>query len=314
MAGEAVARETLFALRQTIAHIEGRTVVDLDAAREETEAPGLAVRTSGRGGMRILPFGLQAMDEPMEGGLPLDAVTEIRSDRLGDAGAASGFMLALSARLLMHSSSGAGPARILWIGDETVAREAGLPHAAGLRDYGLDPRHLLYARPKRIEDGLWLAEAGLASGIFCAVILEVCGNPRRFGLTESRRLSLKARSAGRPLLLLRQGGEEEAGSAVFRVRIRPSLAQSRRLPDGSVLGGSIATPIFRVTLEKSRLPAPVDIHLEWNPYDRLFSLTTLLPVSADNKQTNSGAVLSPSADGQDRTSLLGGVVAFDRAS
>jgi len=314
MAEKAVARETLFALRQTIARIEGRTVVDLHVADREPEAAGLAVRASGRDGMQILPIGPQALDGPMEGGLPLDAMTEIRSDRLGDAAAASGFMLALSTRLLMHSSSGAGPARILWIGDEAVAREAGLPLAAGLQDYGLDPRHLLYARPRRIEDGLWLAEAGLASGVFCAVILEVCGNPRRFGLTESRRLSLKAHSTGRPLLLLRQGGEEEAGSAVFRIRIRPSSAQSRRLPDGSVLGGSIANPVFQVTLEKSRLPAPVDIHLEWSPHDRLFSLATLLPVPADNKQTNSGAVLSPSADGQDRTSLLGSVVALDRAS
>lgn len=314
MAEKAVTRETLFALRQTIAHIEGRTEVDLDVARREPEASGFGGRASERDETKVLSIGLQALDGPMEGGIPLDAVTEIRSGRLGDAGAASGFVLALSARLMVHSSSGSGPVRILWIGDETVAREVGLPHAAGLRDYGLDPQYLLYARPRRIEDGLWLAEAGLASGVFCAVILEVCGNPRRFGLTESRRLSLKTRSAGRPLLLLRQGGEEEAGSTVFRVRIRPSSGQSRILPDGSALGGDIANPVFQVTLEKSRLPAPVDIHLEWNPYECLFSLATFFPAPAANEQTNSGSVLSPSADRQDCTSSLGAVVAFGRAS
>lgn len=313
MAANAMARETLFALRQTIARIEGRASTGLIATAEDPSRVGLGAPVTGNAGEAVLPVGPMELDALMEGGLPLDALTEIRSAQLRDAGAASGFVLALSVRLLARKATVSGPARVLWIGERVAAMEAGLPHAAGLMDYGLEPHHLLYATPRRLEDGLWLAEAGLGSGAFAAVILEINGNPRRFGLTESRRLSLKARSAGRPLLLLRQGGEEEAGSAFFRFCVRPAPAQGYLLPDGTELGRSIGNPAFHVTLEKSRLPAPADIHLEWNAHDRLFFLARPDALSA-GKPADFGAGFPASADRPDRAPPMGTVLAFSRAS
>ncbi len=313
MAGSAVARETLFALRETIARIEGRPAAGLvcgDAGAAET---GLAPKTTNGNEAALLPLGIADFDDPLGGGLPLDALTEIRCGELRDAGAASGFALALGTCVLGRTG-GSSPARLLWIGERVAGMEAGLPHAAGLVDYGLDPASLLYAAPRRLPDALWLAEAALGSGAFAAVILEVRGNPQHFGLTESRRLSLRARAAGRPLLLLRQAGEEEASSALFRFRLQPAPAAARLLPDGSVLGGSIGNPVFHLTVEKSRVPAFSDIFLEWNIHDRQFYLARLDAVPAIRKPADPGAHLPAPADRPDRPTALGAVVAFSRAS
>lgn len=316
MAGSAVARETLFALRQTIARIEGRPAVGLVCADEVAAPAGIRPKAAVKGNadQMLLPLGLGEFDDPLGGGLPLDALTEIRSGELRDAGAASGFALALSICALARKAVGSSPARLLWIGDQVAGMEAGRPHAAGLADYGLDPTSLLYAAQRRLEDALWLAEAALGSGAFVAVILEVRGNPQRFGLTESRRLSLKARAVGRPLLLLRQAGAEETSSAQFRFLVRPAPAAARLLPDGSVLGGSIGNPVFHLTLEKSRVPAFSDILLEWNAHDRQFCLARLDVLPAAGKPADPGAHLPASVDRPDRAAAMGSVVAFSRAS
>jgi protein ImuA len=192
--------------------------------------------------------------------------------------------------------------------------EAGLPYAIGIGDFGLEPTAFLQASPRKLEDALWLAEAALASAAFAVVILEVRGNPARFGLTESRRLALRAKAAERPLFLLRQGGEEEASSALFRFSVEPAPAQARPLPDGSVLGGSIGHPAFRLTLEKSRNPAPLSITLEWNAHDRRFALVpdAQHPALPGEHAAHSGADLSASAHRPDRPQALGPVLAFDR--
>jgi protein ImuA len=137
-----------------------------------------------------------------------------------------------------------------------------------------------------------------------------------FGLTESRRLGLRAKASGRPLFLLRQSGEEEASSAIFRFLAEPAPAQARPLPDGSMLGGSIGNPVFRLTLEKSRNPAPLSLLLEWNPHDRRFfpvrqSADTRFP---DERAAHSGAELPASADRPDRTEEVGSLLAFARSS
>jgi protein ImuA len=205
---------------------------------------------------------------------------------------------------------------VLWIGDTVATMEAGLPYAIGLKDFGLEPRGFLHAAPRKLEEALWVTEAALASAVFSVVILEVRGNPARFGLTESRRLSLRAKAAGRPLFLLRQGAEEEASSALFRFSVEPAPASARFLPDGSMLGGSIGNPSFRLTLEKSRNPAPLSFVLEWNSNDRRFSsiLDQQLPALSDRKPAYPGPRLSETSDRSDRPQTMGSVLAFDRAS
>ncbi|WP_244575249.1 ImuA family protein [Rhizobium sp. 11515TR] len=320
MAEAAVARETLFALRETIARLEGRPIPALAAAAHETladkparQAVGIAKSLPEQTG--FLPIGVGELDTALQGGLPLDALTEIRSLGLRDAGAASGFALALAARLHAQASDTvAAKSPVLWIGDTVATMEAGLPYAIGISDFGLEPQAFLQASPRKLDDALWVAEAALGSAAFAVVILEVRGNPARFGLTESRRLALRAKAAGRPLFLLRQGGEEEASSALFRFSVEPAPAPARPLPDGSVLGGSIGHPAFRLTLEKSRNPAPLSITLEWNAHDRRFApvLDTQRPAFPGAHAAHSGADLPASADRPHHAQALGSVLAFDR--
>nr|WP_250812391.1 hypothetical protein [Neorhizobium tomejilense] len=312
MAEHATAQETLFALREQIARLEGKSLPALAAAEQADSAADPEGRKSKNNPPR-LPFGIPPMDTALEGGLPLDGITEIRSHLMGDAGAASGLALSLASHLKARQPS---EAPLLWICDVVSMQEAGIPYSIGLKQFRLSRRDILYASPRKLDDALWLAETALASGALVAVILEIRGNPKHFGLTESRRLGLRAKAAGRPLFLLRHAGEEEASSASFRFLVEPAPAAHRHLPDGSVLGGSIGHPVFRLTLEKSRNPAPLSLLLEWNPHDRQFSLgqDTGEAFSFRNPPAHPGSRLPASADRQDRAPALGTVMALERAS
>lgn len=315
MAQTALARERLFALRETIARLEGKAAPTLAASEREALAEG-AFRTKEEGHGLRLPFGVAPLDEALEGGLPLDGITEIRSALFRDAGASSGLALAIAARLQRQEEEGGERSPVLWIADTVATMEAGLPYALGLRDFGLRQERFLHATPRKLDEALWLAEAAVESGAFSAIVLEVRGNPAHFGLTESRRLSLRAKAARCPLFLLRQSGEEEASSAVFRLIVEAVPARPRPLPDGSPLAGSIGNPVFRITLEKSRNPAPLSLLLEWNPHECQFSPVDeprhALP--PDERSAHSGARLPASSHGQDRPPAMGPVLAFERTS
>ncbi|URK86676.1 hypothetical protein LP421_20685 [Rhizobium sp. RCAM05350] len=309
MAQTPMARERLFALREEIAKLEGNSIA---AARQEALA-GESGHAKQRESHRV-PLGVATLDHAMEGGLPLNGMTEIRSELMRDATAATGFALALAALLQREVDADRSP--VLWISDTVTSMETGIPYALGLADFGVKPERFLHATPRRLEEALWLAETAVESGAFSVSILEVKGNPAHFGLTESRRLGLRAKAAGRPLLILRQSGEEEASSAPFRFLVEPAPATSRFLPDRSMLGGSIGNPVFRLTLEKSRNPAPVSLLLEWNPHDRQF-----LPVREPERArptgrltAHSGPRLPAFANRPDRPQELGSVLALDQAS
>ncbi|MBB4442780.1 MULTISPECIES: ImuA family protein [Rhizobium] len=314
MAQHALARERLFALRETIARLEGRPAPALAAAEQEALAEGRKTRQERT--LPPLPFGVEFLDGALEGGLPLDAITEFRSALSRDAGAASGLAMAVAARLQKQEADAGRLMPLLWIGDAVGTLEAGRPYAPGLRDFGLSPERFFHAAPRKLDEALWLAEVAVESAAFSAVIFEVRGNPAHFGLTESRRLSLRAHAARRPLFLVRQAGAEEASSAAFRLHVEPAPSALRSLPDGSTLSGSISNPIFRLTLEKSRNPAPLSFLLEWNPHEREF-----LPVAEpnlvrppDEQSTYSGAQLPASANGPHRPQAMGALLAFERAS
>jgi len=314
MAETAVARETLFALRETIARLEGKPVPALAAAAHDVLARDRpALRSAAVKPGTMLTTGVATLDAALQGGFPLDALTEIRSSALRDAGATTGFVLALMARLRAGESDAPRISPVLWIGETVVTMEAGMPYALGLRDFGVEPQGFLHAAPRKLDEALWLAEAALASAVFTLVVLEVRGNPAHFGLTESRRLSLRAKAAGRPLFVLRQAGEEEASSAILRLHIDPAPASARSLPDGSMLGGSIGNPSFRLTLEKSRNPAPLSFVLEWNTHDRQFSHSTD-PALVERPAAHSGAQFSAAGNRSDRPQTLGSVLAYHRAS
>jgi protein ImuA len=319
MARSALAQETVFALRETIARLEGKPIPALAAAQAQAVGEGKerakeGARPDGQQRPERLATGVAVLDEALDGGVPLNAITEIRSNRFLDAGVASGFALALSARLQAGFPAIEGTLPVLWIGERMATQEAGAPYPLGIRGFGLSTERFFHALPNRIEEALWLAEAALGSGAFGVTILEVRGNPKAFGLTESRRLALRAKAAGRPLLVLRHAAEEEASSAPFRFLAEPALAGERRLPDGSMLGGSIGPSVFRLTLEKSRSPAPLFLYLAWNAHDRQFTCVDPIrhALPQGKPAAHSRASLPAAFNRQDPAPALGSLLAFDR--
>lgn len=302
------ARETFFALKEAIARIEGKPDHAARLTADMRPETGHAAPEE-----RLERQGL--FDGMMGEILARGTLVELRGLRLQQAGSVTGFGLALA--LMAAEKNGKARQRQLLVADPHVARETGLAYAPGLLDFGLPPAGLVHALPRRIEDALWLAEAALNSRAFSTVLLEVHGNPKKFGLTESRRLSLKARATGIRLLILRQAGEEEASSALLRLSVEPAPAAARHLADGSLLGGSIGSPVFRITPEKSRIPGSPELILEWNSDDRRLHLFEQLQPSGLGSP-HSVALFPKAADRPHRQAALGSVLAFaprlDRAS
>jgi protein ImuA len=297
----------LFALRQAIARIEGKP--DHAARLAAGLDQDFQSEREGRAGSLAVEPSTPRFDDLMAELLMPGMMVELRGERLQQAGSTTGFALALAIMGADDQVEKGRPRRLLFIADPHVVRETGLVYAPGLIGFGLQPAELVHALPRRIEEALWLAEAALTSRAFSSIVLEVFGNPKKFGLTESRRLSLKARATGGRLSVLRQAGEEEASSAALRLSVQTAPAAARSLTDGTLLGGSIGFPAFRILAEKSRFPGRTELILEWNPDDR-----RLRPI-ADTGSSGIGSpdslpLLSTARDRSHRSQTLGSVVAF----
>ncbi|OJF91234.1 ImuA family protein [Pararhizobium antarcticum] len=319
MATKAMPRAGLSALRETIARIENQKLPGRARAARSVDDAGFRQR-EGAGesigkvmGRKVLLTGIDALDRILDGGFPLEGLTEIRAAQTRDAGAATGFALSIAA-LCQGATLPDSRLPVLWIGQAMGATEAGLPYAVGLQAHGLDMRRFLLGRPRTVQDALWIVEAALTAPVFAAVILEVRGNPASLGLSESRRLHVRARAGGTPLLLLRQSGAEEASSALFRLRVEPGPGRGHPLPDGGLLPGSIGNPVFHVIAEKSRMLSHAGTVLEWSPHDRRFFSFGPDAAAVQPDPAHPVAHLPASAGRPGGPPALGHVVAFKRAS
>jgi protein ImuA len=269
MAVHAVAQETVFALRQKIAKIEGRLAERLDGAAATTGGAGVVLRHDG-----IVPVdgfflqtGVGALDRRLGGGLPKAALTEIHGAETRNAGAVAGFALALASLVLKGRKAGLP---LLWIGTSEIFREAGFPYAAGLtRDFGIAPEALLFSEAPKLADALWIAEEAARLTALAAVVIELRGNPDRLDLTATRRLHRRAQQAGRPVLLIRQAAHAEPTAAPVRFVVAAAPAAPRATLAGP-LAGSIGTPAFTLTISKSRMALPGQFIVEWNSHDLAF--------------------------------------------
>lgn len=318
MAGNAVQRQTVLSLRETIARIEDRGLQGCARAVAKAADPaGFRRGKEEASRPEVLPLGVPKLDEVLNGGLPFGGMMEIRNAETRDAGAAVGFVAALAALYQRQKKESGCLAPVLWISQTLAAREAGQPYAPGLKAYGLDVQRFLFVSARTVKNALWIAETALSVPVFAAVVLEIRGNPASLALSESRRLHVRARAGGVPLLVFRQAGEEEASSAFFRFQVKPAPAGERPLPDGSVLCGSIGHPVFHLLVEKSRLQASDDIFLEWNAHDRRFYALDErwnAALQTNDEPTDPVDPLSASAGRSHRAHSLGRLLAFPRAS
>ncbi len=218
--------------------------------------PGLRSPPEGPSPNGLLPFAVPRLDTLLGGGLKRAALHEFRAAESRDAAAMTGFATALLARL----SADTRP--LLWIVEQTAARESGFLYGGGLRNFGIDPARLVVVRVKRTIDALWAFEEGLRSAGLAAVVTEIQGNPRQLDLTASRRLALRAAEGGVTGLLLRQSSHPLPGAASTRWLVAPLPAA----PD-VIDPESIGDPAWRLTLERNRQGATGTIDMEWD-YDR----------------------------------------------
>lgn len=274
MAGEPFAR-----LQRRIAEIEGKPAF-------------LPDRQS------LLPFGIRQLDSLLSGGLRRDALHEIRSQTTRDSIAATGFAIALLARLAEADNR-----PILLVIEAGALNEAGHPYGPGLDRFGLDSRQLFIVRTRRPGELLWVFEEALRCRALAAVLAEIRGRPPQLDLTASRRLALRAADNRVMGLLLRQASAAEPGAAATRWHVSP---RPTSITDDFAAG--IGRPAWRLDLERNRNGPTGTFDLEWNHGSRAFALAeTIRPALSLARTSLSGDRPDPSAE-------AGTLVALRRAS
>jgi protein ImuA len=199
-------------------------------------------------------------------------------------GAATGFALALAARLMATD-----PGLLLWVQQEISLREAGAPYGPGLHMFGIDPERLLIVRSGNARDTLWAAEEGLSCRALALVLAE-SWDGRALSLTASRRLRLAAQASGVPALLLsgRNADTPSAASTRWRVAARPGAGLSVSVHD-------LGRPRWKIALEKNRSGRLGAWTVEWKSDAYRFLLS-----SARSGPTHSGIVAAAAFDRSDR--------------
>ncbi len=189
---------------------------------------------------------------------PAGLLHEIFADERRDGGATLGFTLGQARGLLSVER----PA-LIFLQLMHEAQDGGLPYGAGLKSFGLDPHTLVLGRLQTMVELLWAMEEAIACRAVAAVITDIGGHPKALDFTASRRLSLRAASAGTSVFIMRYGREREASAAQLRWQVTP-------VPSGAVALDARAPgpPRWRLLLEKGRLQsgagkAGVDWILDW---------------------------------------------------
>ncbi len=182
----------------------------------------------------------------------------LHSEIFASASEASGAALALALardalRVAGQSADSLAEAndrrQILWVQDKRAVARGGRPCAYGLpRDLRDRLIHVETATP---EDALFALEEGLKCRDFACVIGEIMGNPRAFGFTASRRLSLTAQKQGTALWLVRLEAEADLSSARMRWRAK-SAPSSPPLWNSDAPGA----PAWKAELFRARSHAP----------------------------------------------------------
>ncbi|PRD43425.1 hypothetical protein C5748_12105 [Phyllobacterium phragmitis] len=233
------------------------STVDLSALRRAVAA--IDGKDSDRDGSRrsVFASGFAEADQAFAGGLPRGALHEIFAAETGDAGAATGFALALALR----ASDGVRP--VVWLEEDVVARESGGIYPPGLAALGFDPSRLLVVRCPSARDVLRGASDALEVAGIGAVMIAPWGTPKCLDLTVSRRLQLAAREADAPAFLLMHGNSPGGSAALTRWRIAaaPSQSSGARAP---------GRPAFDVALLRNRQGTTGHWIMEWNIDENIF--------------------------------------------
>ena len=198
---------------------------------------------------QALTFGV-AIDDCLPGSaLEAGAVHEFISNGYEHAASTVAFTIAVLSR-------SASKAPIIWISRDHVQ------YAPGFSAYGLDPQRIIFARPGKDSEAMWIMEEALR----CKGVAAVAGECALADLTATRRLQLAAENSGVPGLLLRPFCRQPVSSScVTRWKISPSASEPNGLP-------GLGAPRWQVELLKARGGRPGSWLMEWR--DQRLSLVT----------------------------------------
>lgn len=230
-------------------------------------------------GPQRAPLGAHSLDDTLRGGLARGVLHEILAEEAGDLGAAYGFALAISARLLRRG-------KVLWIQEDRAIQEDGIAYAPGIAMQGLDPARLIMVRVGDPASALWAMEQALRCRGLDAVVTESARLAGVYDLTASRRLGLAAREGGATGLLIQAGigGRDlKLSSAAFS---RWLVGAHRSRPG---LAGEPGYPTWRLRLARQRGGREGQWLMEWNHDERVFVEREFADAERDiGRQTLSG--------------------------
>ena len=253
----------------------------MSVSRESLSALKQSMETIGRDGARWfggrdvnrVELGFSEVDQALGGGLLRAATHDILPRSAQDGGTATGFALALIARLAFGVPW-------VWVRQDMAAREIGEPYGPGLAAFGLDPASLVLVAVPDAKEALRAAEESLRCQALGAVLFEPWGDPKQLDLTATRRLALAAEESGVTLITLRSGGHFPLGSCRTRWEIGAAISQSAGEEE-------LGFPAFSARLVLNRQAGAGGPggawSMEWNHEKRLF------------QQANFGTGLSPSS-------------------
>ncbi|HWU25137.1 MAG TPA: hypothetical protein VN154_01925 [Rhizomicrobium sp.] len=223
-----------------------------------------------------IPLGHRGADVCLKGGLLSGALHEIFAAEPGCESAASGFAVALAARV-------GGGKTSLWIRQDFSALEFGDVSALGLLEMGIDPNRVLTLRAPDVTGALRAAGDALSCAGLGAVIIEIAGLDKKLDLLTSRRLTLAAAKKGVTAFFLRFAAKPDASAAETRWLVAP--AQSAKEKD------DWGFPAFKAVLARNRHGVTGDWVMEWNSDERFL-----------REPAHRGALVSVSCDGSAQSS------------
>jgi protein ImuA len=245
------------------------------------EAPGGHAGECGA----LLALGNPAIDGALGGGLGSSALHEIAAAREAEVAAASGFALALAARMTSWRNAPAATANscdarkderavslpasgrnVIWIAEDFSLVENGALYGAALDGIGIAPERLITVAAARTREVLWAIEEALRCRAVGMVIGEM--RPRGIDQVATRRLALAAAAGSALGLILYTAPDDAPSAAVTRWVI--GAASSLNAERGHGIGPS---RLLARLVRNRRGPLGTWI-VEWNSVEQRFELAT----------------------------------------
>src|SRR5215469_5441496 len=241
----------------------GEPAARIDRLRRQLCALEAATGLAGDCGVP-LALGHPVIDGALGGGLSAGALHEVAAAREAETAAASGFALALAAR--MTSWRGASRKHVLWIAEDLSLAENGAPYGPGLDGIGIAPERLITVAAARERDVLWAMEEALRCRAVGMVIGEM--RPRDIDQVATRRLALAAAAGNARGLILRTAPDDGPSAAATRwiIGAAPSLNAEH--------SHGVGPPRLLARLVRNRRGHLGAWIVEWNSVEQRFELAT----------------------------------------